>query len=114
MHVHWHEGLFLQPHHLQLMQRRMQVEIRAARTFQNAYGFGVIESRLSQDDLADGRIRFERLRVIMPSGQEIFFPDDANLPALDIKTELARGTGPLELFLAIPLWTKNRANAFRP
>ncbi len=113
MHVHWHEGLFLQPHHLQLMQRRLQTDARASRALFNPYCFGMIEGRLSQDDLADGRIRFERLRVIMPSGQEVFFPEDANLPALDIKAELARGAGPIDVLLAVPLWTKNRANAFR-
>jgi len=113
MHVHWHEGLFLQPHHLQLMQRRVQSEVRAARALFTPYCFGVVESRLSHDDLADGRIRFERLRAIMPSGQEIAYPEDANLPALDIKADLARGAGPLEILLAVPLWTKNRANAFR-
>jgi type VI secretion system ImpJ/VasE family protein len=113
MHVHWHEGLFLQPHHLQTMQRQLQTEIRAARSLFNPYCFGVVEGRLSQDDLADGRIRFERLRAIMPSGQEVFFPGEANLPARDIREELARGSGPLEVLLAVPLWVKNRANAFR-
>src|SRR6266496_642782 len=109
MHVHWHEGLFLQPHHLQLMQRWLQMDIRAARALFTPYCYGVIESRISQDDLADGRVRFERLRVIMPSGQEIFFPEEARLPALDIRPELARSAGPLEVLLAAPLWTKGRA-----
>lgn len=113
MHVHWHEGLFLQPHHLQLMQHRLQNDIRAARSLMTPHCFGVVEGRLSQDDLADGRIRFERLRVIMPSGQEVFFPEDANLPSLDIRAELARGAGPLEVLLAVPLWTRGRANSFR-
>jgi type VI secretion system protein ImpJ len=112
MHVHWHEGLFLQPHHLQIMQRQFQVENRAARSLLTPYCFGIVESRLSYDDLADGRIRFERLHVIMPSGQEVSFPDAANLPALDIKAELARGSS-LEVLLVVPLWTRNRANAFR-
>jgi len=113
MHTHWHEGLFLQPHHLQLSQRRLLTEIRAARNLWSPYSFGMIESRISHDDLADGRVRFERLRAIMPSGQEVFFPEDASLPAMDIKAELARGTGPLEVLLVVPLWAKNRANAFR-
>ncbi|HSU53671.1 MAG TPA: type VI secretion system baseplate subunit TssK [Candidatus Dormibacteraeota bacterium] len=113
MQIHWHEGLFLQPHHLQIMQRRLQTDLRAVRTLLNPYCYGIIESRVSLDDLADGRIRFERLRVIMPSGQEVFFPEDATLPALDIKTELVRSTGALDVMLVVPLWTKSRANAFR-
>ncbi|MCU0788945.1 MAG: type VI secretion system baseplate subunit TssK [Verrucomicrobia bacterium] len=114
MHVHWHEGLFLQPHHLQNMQRCLQQEFRSSRTLLTPFHHGVIESRVSQDDLADGRVRFERLRAIMPSGVEVRYPEDAELPALPIKAELARGSGTMELLLAIPLWTKNRANAFRP
>src|SRR5580765_3127364 len=110
MHVHWHEGLFLQPHHLQLMQRRLHGDIRAARALFSPYCYGVLESRLSYDQLADGRIVFERLRAIMPSGQEVFYPEDANLPPLEIKAALARGAGALEIFLAVPLWTGYRAN----
>jgi type VI secretion system ImpJ/VasE family protein len=95
------------------MQRRLQSDIRAARALLAPYAFGVIEARLSQDDLADGRIRFERLRAIMPSGREVFYPGDANLPALDIKADLARGGVGMEVLLAVPLWANNRANAFR-
>lgn len=113
MRIHWHEGLFLQPHHLQSVQHRLESDIRAARALFTPFCFGVIEGRLSHDDLADGRVRFDHLRVIMPSGQEVFFPEDANLPALDIKAELTRGAGALEVLLAVPLWAKKRANAFR-
>jgi type VI secretion system ImpJ/VasE family protein len=113
MHVHWHEGLFLQSHHLQIMQRQLQMDVRAARSLFNPYCYGVVESKLDPDSLADGRIRFELLRVILPSGQEVSYPENANLPALDIKAELARSAGPQDILLAVPLWTKNRANSFR-
>ena len=113
MNVHWHEGLFLQPHHLQLMQRRLQLEIRAARALLSPHFYGVVEGKLSYDDLADGRIRFERLHVILPSGQEVRFPEEANLPSLDVRAAMARGAGQMEVSLAVPLWVKNRANAFR-
>jgi len=113
MNLHWHEGLFLQPHHLQIMQRRVQTEIRAARSLLSPNCFGVVEGKLSADDLADGRIRFERLQVIMPSGQEIRFPEEASLPSLDVRPAMARGAGQMEVSLAVPLWVRNRANAFR-
>jgi type VI secretion system ImpJ/VasE family protein len=112
MNVHWHEGLFLQPHHLQIMQRQLQMEIRAVRSLLAPFQFGIVEGRLSYDDLADGRIRFERLHVIMPSGQEVRFPEEAQLPSLDIRAESVRGAGQLEVSLAVPIWKKNGANAF--
>jgi len=113
MNVHWHEGLFLQPHHLQIMQRRLQLEIRTGRSLLSPHFFGVVEGKLSYDDLADGRLRFERLHVIMPSGQEVRFPEEANLPSLDVRTAMARGSGQMEVSLAVPLWAPGRANAFR-
>jgi len=113
MNVHWHEGLFLQPHHLQIMQRQLQLEIRAARALLNPNGYGIVDGKLSYDDLADGRLRFERLHVIMPSGQEVRFPEEANLPSLDVRAAMARGSGQMEVSLAVPLWAKSRANAFR-
>jgi type VI secretion system protein ImpJ len=112
MHVHWHEGLFLLPHHLQWMQRDVQKQIRLSRSLLSPYAYGVVESKLSYDDLADGRIRFEKLRVIMPSGQEIWFPEDAQLPALDIKSQLTSSGGAIEACIAVPLWAKNRENSF--
>ena len=42
-----------------------------------------IDARLSNDDLENMRLRFDRLHAIMPSGQEVLFPQDAELPAID-------------------------------
>lgn len=113
-HVHWHEGLFLQPQHFQLLQRGLLERIRADRRLGWHYPYGVIEARLLPDELENGRVRFEKLRVLMPSGLEIDYPENAEVPALDLKAELARATGGLVVYLGVPFWTQSRANAFRP
>ena len=101
--IHWQEGLFLQPHHLQRMQKATRDQIAAERQLGWAYPFGVIESRVSRDH-SRLRIRFERLRVIMPSGLEINYPENAELPSLDIKQAFAKGAGSFSVFLGVPLW----------
>jgi type VI secretion system protein ImpJ len=108
--IHWHEGLFLQPHHLQRSQRSLQDRISAERKLAWAYPYGLIEARLSRDDLENMRIRFERLRAIMPSGQVIDYPDHAELPSLDLKQPLAKSVAPLQVSLGVPLWQSARAN----
>jgi type VI secretion system protein ImpJ len=113
-HVHWHEGLFLQPHHFQLLQREGAEQVRMERKLGWHYPYGVIEARLLADELEDGRIRFEKLRVIMPSGLEINHPDNAEVPSLDIKAVLAGSIGSIVVSLGVPLWMSGRANAFRP
>ena len=85
MQVHWHEGLFLLPHHLQRIQRSLSESASAERRLKWAYPYGLVEARLSNDDLENMRLRFDRLHAIMPSGQEVRFPQDAELPVVDIK-----------------------------
>jgi type VI secretion system protein ImpJ len=108
--IHWHEGLFLQPHHFQRMQKSMYDQIGAERQLAHPHPYGLIEARLSRDDLENMRIRFERLRAIMPSGQVVNFPENAELPALDIKQALSKSTAGFKVFLGLPLWQAVRAN----
>ena len=51
MQIHWHEGLFLQAHHLQRSQKGLADAISAERRLTWAYPYGVIEARLNPDDL---------------------------------------------------------------
>ena len=108
--IHWHEGLFLQPHHLQRMQKSVHDQICAERQLASPYPYGLIEGRLSRDDLENMRIRFERLRAILPSGLVVNFPENAELPSLDIKQALSKNVGGFKVFLGVPLWQNARAN----
>jgi type VI secretion system protein ImpJ len=111
-HVHWHEGLFLQPHHLQRLQRSVYEEAARNRRLLGAYPSGVVEMVLSPDELANFRLRFERLVVVLPSGLVVDYPENADLPALDLKPIFAHGGHSFDLHLAVPLWHPKRANAF--
>jgi type VI secretion system protein ImpJ len=112
--IHWHEGLFLQPHHLQRMQKAAHDWVGAERKLSWAYPYGLIEARVSRDELENMRLRFERLRVVMPSGLMIDYPENAELPSLDIKPALAKSVAGFKVFLGIPLWQNARANTVNP
>lgn len=109
-HVHWHEGLFLQPHHLQTMQRDMLEGAWRERRLSWAFPYGVVELRVSSDALENMLVRIDRLRAVMPSGLEIDVPGNADIPALDIKRVFQASTGSFVLGLAVPLWQSARAN----
>ena len=112
--VHWHEGLFLQPHHLQVMQHQVLERIAAERRLATVYPYGVVEAKLSPDALENMLVRFDRLRVIMPSGLEVNIPENAELPSFDISAPFAASSGGFRVNLAVPLWYPNRANAIEP
>ena len=112
--VHWHEGLFLQPHHLQSMQHHLLERFGLERKLSFVFPYGVIDMKLSADALENMLVRFDRLRVIMPSGLEVNFPDNADLPSLDIKAAFEASSQAFTVSLAVPLWYATRANSIDP
>ena len=108
--VHWHEGLFLQPHHLQATQRDYCERIWRERRLGWAYPYGVIDAKLSIDALENMLVRFDRLRAVMPSGVEVDFPESAELPGLDIKRVFATSSGSFTVSLGVPMYQPARAN----
>lgn len=100
----------MQPHHLQRMQRGIAEQVEQERRLGWAYPYGLVEARLSRDELENFRVRFDKLRLIMPSGLEVSFPENAELPSLDIKQVFARGAGSFSVSIGVPLWQNTRAN----
>jgi type VI secretion system ImpJ/VasE family protein len=112
--IHWHEGLFLQPHHLQRFQKNIHDLVAMGRSIQMPYPYGVIEMKLSYDELENKRLLFDRLRVITRAGIEIDYPKNAHLPIIDIKKAFAERPGGFAVALAVPLWVDERANSIEP
>ncbi|MFZ4573065.1 MAG: type VI secretion system baseplate subunit TssK [Phycisphaerales bacterium] len=112
--VHWHEGLFLQPHHLQALQREVNESLSRERRGTNPFPYGVIDMKWSSDSLENMLVRVDRLRAIMPSGIEIDVPGNADLPALDVKRVFQAASGGFTIGLAVPLWQSSRANTVEP
>jgi len=109
--VHWHEGLFLQPHHLQLMQHQLTEQFGGERRLAMPYPYGMVDYRLSSDALENMLVQFDRLRLIMPSGLVVDVPENADLPALDIKEAFESSSAPITILLGVPLWYSTRGNA---
>lgn len=108
--VHFNEGLFLQQHHLQIMQRNILSRLGAMRPLAFSYPYGLIESQVSAESLKNQMVRFDRLHAIMPSGMEVRFPESADVPSLSIKQAFESRTGAMTIYLAVPLWSPERAN----
>jgi type VI secretion system protein ImpJ len=108
--IHWHEGLFLRPQHLQLMQRQMLENSAIQRRLAWPYPYGVAEARLSATALENLLVQFDRLHVIMPSGLYLRVPENAELPAASIKDQFEASSRPFTVYLAVPLWSASRAN----
>jgi type VI secretion system ImpJ/VasE family protein len=108
--IHWHEGLFLQPHHLQRFQKNIVDQFGAERRLGWTYGYGVVEAKLSHDDLQNHRLRFQKLTVVMPGGAVLSYPDNTVLPSLDIRDAFSLNPKGFTVYLGLPHWFEARAN----
>jgi type VI secretion system ImpJ/VasE family protein len=74
------------------------------------YAYGLLHCEISQDELENMHVRFQRLRAVMPSGLLVDVPHNAELPSLDIRQAFSKGDAGLTIYLAVPLWHAERAN----
>ena len=102
--IHWREGLFLQPHHLQQFQRGVHHRIEQVARLGGPFPHGVIDMDLAEDELENFQLRFRKLHVLLPSGTLLRFPEEADLPVLNIKEAFTSGKETLLIYLALPLW----------
>ena len=113
MQIHWHEGLFLLPHHFQRFQRMALENVRNDRKLGWAYPYGVVDAHLSSDDLENMQVKFDRLHAVMPSGLVIDFPGGADLPVINFKDAFQK-SGSVTVYLAAPLWSEKQSNCLDP
>ncbi|NGZ97952.1 MAG: type VI secretion system baseplate subunit TssK [Nitrospira sp. WS110] len=103
----WHEGMFLTPHHFQqwdhYYEQILHERVRAVRPF----GWGVIDVRLDQEDLANGVVRLVALDGVMPDGTLIrVSPSDHENGGFLLPRSIDRSFPPsldhLDLLVGIP------------
>lgn len=109
--VHWHEGLFLRPHHLQLLQNNTSYLYRSERHLHTYHPYGIIEIDVSESGLENHIIKLNQLTAIMPGGIEISMPGNAHIPPLNIKDSIQDSLDPITIYLAVPIWSRNEPNS---
>ena len=108
--IHWHEGLFLRPHHFQLLDRQITERVSYDRSLTNPYAYGVLESKIAYEDLENFRVRFDKLEVVLPDGSILRYPENTELPSIDIKEAFVENPKGFMVYLALPLWHNQRSN----
>jgi type VI secretion system protein ImpJ len=88
--VHWSEGLFLRPHHLQQADRYLEsaLESRTRHVTPYPYGFAAVE--IDRDLAQQGKFALRRGSGVLPDGGLFDFPAESPAPApLDVPESAA-------------------------
>lgn len=108
--VHWSDGLFLQPHHMQQMQNLIFDINRALWKLNVYYPYGLIECEINEELLDDLRIGLRKICAIMPDGTEISMPGNASIPMLNLDIDKCLDNENFLIYLALPVYNENEAN----
>src|SRR5436190_4193156 len=108
--VHWHEGMFLRPHHFQTAERSWSRLVVDNSKWDHHYNWGLRAIELDLDALANYRCVVRTLQARLRDGTLVAIPEDGVLPAVELKTAFEKGSA-VTVYLAVPVLNLGRANA---
>ncbi len=107
--IHWGEGLFLQQHHMQRMQRLLADLSRKQRQLLMSFAYGFCDLELDLDALKSRRVVVKRMSAIMPDGQELSMPGNCSVPPLTLNFEDTNGNDVM-IYVRLPRWSDVEPN----
>lgn len=107
--VHWHEGMFLRPHHFQAAQRNFFYLSQRGEKWDLHYNWGLRAVDLDLDALSNYRLVVRALRARLRDGTLVSIPEDGALTPLDLKAAF-EGNNNVTVYLAVPIANLGKAN----
>jgi type VI secretion system protein ImpJ len=107
--VHWHEGMFLRPHHFQAAQRHWAHQSQRNDKLDHYFNWGLRDIDIDGDALSNYRFEVHSLTVRLRDGTMIEMPGDGTLPALDLKGIFDEHRN-VTVYLALPMMNLAKAN----
>src|ERR1700722_3935838 len=107
--VHWHDGMFLRPHHFQTAGRYQDHVADRNEKWDLHFNWGLRAIEIDLDALTNFRFAVRSLKARLPDGTPVALPEDAVLPALDLKPAFEQEQR-VTIFLAVPVLHLGKAN----
>jgi type VI secretion system protein ImpJ len=108
--VHWYEGMFLQPQHLQAADRYTADAIRQSEDWFHPFNWGLRYLELDRDAIAHFTATLPACEARFKDGTRLSVPGDASVDPIDLRRALG-GDSRTTLYLAVPALQPGRANA---
>ncbi|MFN0059353.1 MAG: type VI secretion system baseplate subunit TssK [Planctomycetota bacterium] len=108
--VHWSEGLFLTPQHMQALSRYFEGRVAETVLRATPYAWGL--SRLEIDDAAleNFELKLRRLDAVLEDGTRVRVPEDCEVPVRSLKEHFATGRETVEVTIGVPEYALRSSN----
>ena len=98
--VHWQDGMFMWPHHMQQEERFQSERVRLNHQWNVHHNWGLRELELDSDACKSGRLVIRRLQARLREGTLVEVLAEGRLPILDLN-ELLVGRDQATVYLAV-------------
>ena len=102
--VFWHQGLFLQPHHFQLLDRSVQMLLNPVGDYLAPHFWGVAGMEIRQASLGAGSLQLGRGTFMFPDGTYVEYPGNALVEPRHFEDAWVAGGKPFTIFLGLRKW----------
>jgi len=109
--VHWREGMFLRPHHLQAGQRWLETAVRSGLDVARPFGWGFVTLEVASEPLENFTLRVDSCTVRMKDGTWVRIPENTNVAPLDFQEPFEAAHGRLDIHFGIPQMQEVRPNS---
>lgn len=110
--IHWAEGMFLGPQHLQSADRSLRDLVRTAEDWSTGYSYGFRVLEIDRDALTNRRVLLPRCHARLRDGTHFRYPEDASLPPATVPDDAFRTPSDRPMvYLAVPRLELGRANS---
>ena len=108
--VFWHQGLFLQPQHLQLQDLHNEMQRRTISSIGFPYFWGVIEAGLSEGYLQNNLISLTGGEFLFKDGTHVSLGENAKLVPRTFEDAMIRVDKALNVYVGIKKFSAHESN----
>lgn len=108
--IHWHEGLFLRPQHLQQQDRVQADRIGLHLDLMDRFHWGVFALEFERASLKNRTVEIARCGIVFPSGDIALAPENAQVEPRSFSDHLPPAGQPIEVFVGLPRIRPNEPN----
>ncbi|QEH33051.1 hypothetical protein OJF2_15470 [Aquisphaera giovannonii] len=107
--IHWHEGMFLRPHHFLAEHRRALGLIQLDGKWDRQHNWGLRSISLNKEALGNHRFSVASLKARLRDGTLVEVPEEGPLSDLDLKPAFA-GERKVTVLLGVPMLKSGQPN----
>jgi type VI secretion system protein ImpJ len=108
--VHWSEGMFLRPHHLQAGQRWLETLLQTGLEAVRPFAWGFLTLKVAPEPLENFTLRLDTCTGRMKDGTWVHIPENTEVAPLNFQKAFESAHGRLDLYLGIPQMQEVRPN----